>query len=523
MKGYKFTGKIVSAIAMTALVLGGIGNLGSAHTVAAQTPTPVPNGQSTQAREFADPAFYKVWYRTDWPVLMGKVKRSYFWGPGAVSDGLMEPYAQGLGGNHLVQYLDKSRMEINNPNGNRNDKFYVTNGLLTTELISGNMQTGDNSFVLRWPADIPLASDMDDMSAPTYASFRGAITRTDANAVGKVVISLISKQGSLDFVHGGAPYMAYDRHNVKNAYYENVTKHNIPDVFWSFLNTSGPVMNDNGQQVTARLNDPYFYATGYPIADAYWASVKIEGKVGVDVLIQPYQRRVLTYVPSAPEGFKVQMGNIGQHYYDWRYKDAGKPPTLTGQCRSGYPKLGFGAVYEKNYVKFQLGCQMSPETRLTVSRQKFQRGELLGVTSYNFYSGRFYEDVFALFTDGSTTVRTFPFIAADTGLGIPPIPVLQGDFATTRNFSSILSANPDVRARIGDPRADVETSRVAPDGSGGSPVQYFDGGLMVYPNVAMKEIYVLYNTSGYAYTYQGPHIRMIEIDRWSVYDDTYTP
>ena len=37
------------------------------------------------------------------------------------------------------------------------------------------------------------------------------------------------------------------------------------------------------------------------------------------MLIQPYERRVLTYVPTAPEGFKVQMGNIGQHYYQWRY------------------------------------------------------------------------------------------------------------------------------------------------------------------------------------------------------------
>ncbi|HYO50674.1 MAG TPA: hypothetical protein VEW94_12560, partial [Chloroflexia bacterium] len=26
-------------------------------------------------------------------------------------------------------------------------------------------------------------------------------------------------------------------------------------------------------------------------------------------------------------GFKVQMGNIGQHYYDWRYKEAGRPTT----------------------------------------------------------------------------------------------------------------------------------------------------------------------------------------------------
>ena len=37
------------------------------------------------------------------------------------------------------------------------------------------------------------------------------------------------------------------------------------------------------------------------------------------MLLQAYERRVLTYVPTNPEGFQVEMGNIGQHYYDWRY------------------------------------------------------------------------------------------------------------------------------------------------------------------------------------------------------------
>ena len=72
----------------------------------------------------------------------------------------------------LVQYFDKSRMEINNPNGDKSSPFYVTNGLLTVELISGQMQVGDQALVDRAPADVPLASDGDDPTAPTYASFR---------------------------------------------------------------------------------------------------------------------------------------------------------------------------------------------------------------------------------------------------------------------------------------------------------------------------------------------------------------
>src|SRR6185295_11093618 len=46
-----------------------------------------------------------------------------------------------------------------------------------------------------------------------------------------------------------------------------------------------------------------------------------------DVLIQAFQRRVLTYVPDNPAAWRVQMGNIGQHYYRWRYGSAA--PALT--------------------------------------------------------------------------------------------------------------------------------------------------------------------------------------------------
>src|SRR5436305_787728 len=56
---------------------------------------------------------------------------------------------------------------------------------------------------------------------------------------------------------------------TKIAYYDTVTKHNIPQVFWDFLNNKGPVMV-NGQQGIAQLSDPWFYASGRPISEAYW-------------------------------------------------------------------------------------------------------------------------------------------------------------------------------------------------------------------------------------------------------------
>jgi hypothetical protein len=37
------------------------------------------------------------------------------------------------------------------------------------------------------------------------------------------------------------------------------------------------------------------------------------------VLVQLFERRILTYTPGNPRGFEVEMGNVGQHYHRWRY------------------------------------------------------------------------------------------------------------------------------------------------------------------------------------------------------------
>ncbi|HEX8221391.1 MAG TPA: hypothetical protein VF914_19540 [Chloroflexia bacterium] len=282
------------------------------------------------AEPFAHPAFQRTWERTDRPVSFGQVQRSWYWGPNPNTGGLLEDYAEGVGGKRLVQYFDKSRMEINNPGGNQNDPFFVTNGLLTVELISGKMQVGNHAYVDRTPANIPLASDTDDPNAPTYVSFQGVSNTTlgdhpAANRSGQFATATINKAGQV----GDDPSRA-NLPGAKLAYFEGTTKHNIPQVVWDFLNLSGPVYNpSNGQNVNGRLSDPWFYTTGLPISEAYWAKVKIANQPNVDVLIQAFERRVVTYVPTGPAGFQVQMSNIGQHYYDWRYAGTPPQPTVT--------------------------------------------------------------------------------------------------------------------------------------------------------------------------------------------------
>ena len=60
--------------------------------------------------------------RTDKPVADGTVKRGFYWGPTPGAD-KQEAYEQGTGGARLVQYFDKSRMEINNPSGDKTSRI----------------------------------------------------------------------------------------------------------------------------------------------------------------------------------------------------------------------------------------------------------------------------------------------------------------------------------------------------------------------------------------------------------------
>lgn len=268
---------------------------------------PVSSGDNGIAND----DFSKVWKRTDQPVKDGTISRSWLWGPAPFTAAVTEPYAQSPGGNRQVQYFDKSRMEINNPNGNRNDAFFVTNGLLVKEMITGQLQNGDNRFEGRAPAAIGVAGDIDDTSGPTYQTLNG-LTGPTGQKSGQITATL-DRSGKV-----GDNADDFARYNARSVYFVPETGHNIASPFWDFLNQSGPVYNSSGQLALAKLFDPPFYATGYPISEAYWAKVKVGGQVR-DVLVQAFERRILTYTPSNPAGFQVEMGNVGRHYHLWRY------------------------------------------------------------------------------------------------------------------------------------------------------------------------------------------------------------
>lgn len=271
----------------------------------------------TSAAVFADPAFTRTWARTDGPVSSGAVARTWIWGPEPRTGALTEPYRDAPGGTRLVQYFDKSRMELTNPQGNPADPFYVTNGLLATEMLTGNVQLGDAFFETHTPAVVNVAGDLDDPTGPTYASFNPLRT-VPALASGTPITATIARDGQI----------TDDPTRVGKAtaqQYVPETKHTVADVFWAFMTSSGIV--DGG--ATEPLFRSPFYATGFPITEAYWSTVRVAGLERA-VLIQVFERRALTFTPGNPPGFAVEAGNVGLQYRAWRAFLA-IPPTPTAK------------------------------------------------------------------------------------------------------------------------------------------------------------------------------------------------
>ncbi|MCL5958075.1 MAG: hypothetical protein M1358_01955 [Chloroflexi bacterium] len=262
-----------------------------------------------------DANFQSVWERTDKPIEDGATSRSWMWGPQTVpgSPGT-EPYAEAPGGNRVVQYFDKSRMEVNNSNGDRSQLWFVTTGLIVKEMVSGRTQVGESTFMDNSPSDEAVAGDpaSGNPDAPTYASFKNVATLDNDNqkdAKTGIVNEFIDKAGTV--TSGTSPDA-----NVTYAYFDDNLKHNIPNVLWDYMNQSG-VVYWNGATSTEKVID-WVFAMGFPITEPYWIKAKVGG-VEKDVLVQLFQRRVLTYTPSNDKAYQVEMGNVGQHYKRWRY------------------------------------------------------------------------------------------------------------------------------------------------------------------------------------------------------------
>ncbi len=236
-----------------------------------------------------------AWSGGDGAVADGKVTRSWLYGPDTVTT-RMEPYAESPGGMRTVFYFDKARMELTTPTGG------ISNGLLVTEMVSGGVQIGNNAFQSYRPAAIPIAGDATNNDAcPTYATLWSVASfgdlakdRRTAKRIGQPVTATIDSGGHVGDDPSHAGYAV-------GAHYDMNLGHNIPDVFWNWMQT---------------LPADWQTLLGLPITEPYWTQTRVGGTLH-SVLMQAFERRVLTYTPDNAPAWQVEMGNVGLHFLLW--------------------------------------------------------------------------------------------------------------------------------------------------------------------------------------------------------------
>lgn len=249
-----------------------------------------------------NPAFKGQWDQ-------GQALAPNFWGP-TYTVAFNEQYTEGSTGfsesgpanpgqgMRLVQYFDKGRMELTHPASG-----IITSGLLANELISGQLQLGDNTFQQRAPANVPIAGDPEN-AGPTYAGLgtRGAALFAPAmpqipteRNLGVLVETRVAADGT---VTTKQPLAAQGAMAI--AVYDDTTKHNVPQAFADYRNKVS------------------LQTIGYAKSEPFLTTVKVAGQQR-QVMVQVFERRVLTYTADNSPAFQVEMGNIGVHYYRWRY------------------------------------------------------------------------------------------------------------------------------------------------------------------------------------------------------------
>ncbi|NWJ94735.1 MAG: Zn-dependent exopeptidase M28 [Chloroflexi bacterium] len=261
-----------------------------------------------------NPLFERNWSRADCPVLVGSetgqtAGRSWLWGlaPNQIFE---EPYEEAPGGKRLVTYFDKARMELRLPGST------VTNGLLVRELATGALQLGDTKFSQLAPSQVPVAGDPNQQgqnpTSPTYASFKNLVEGDKVAETHNTPVTATLER------NGQAGVNETLAHYARNTVYIPNTGHNIPDLFWTWFESQGRTYDPLKDSYTNGLIFDWQETVGYPISEAYWIRTRIAGQEQ-EVLVQLFERRVLTYNPANEAAFKVEMGNVGSHYYSWRY------------------------------------------------------------------------------------------------------------------------------------------------------------------------------------------------------------
>lgn len=250
--------------------------------------------------QLSPPKVQTLWLELDGAVYQELERRSWLLGMDvwAVGD---EPYADAADGNRDVFYFDKARIEDTAETLLDGDTT-LTAGLLVRDMILGAAQVGEDEFIEIGPAEIPLAGDPLEFNqdAPTYASLASVATLDGENQAVPRYGEAITQTIRLDGLVGRNDQLGQA---AQYGSYYPATGHNVATVFEEYFTT---------------LPVDWWEIVGLPITEPYWARVMVSGEPRW-VLVQAFERRLLTFTPSNAPEWQVEMGNVGRHYYAWRY------------------------------------------------------------------------------------------------------------------------------------------------------------------------------------------------------------
>lgn len=265
--------------------------------------------QPALAASGAAAVFQQRWQPYDQPVAAGQAGRSWTWGPTPLTDVLREDYydeASSQWRSREVQYFDKGRMELNDPAGDPANLWYVTSGRLPVDLMLAETRFRPTG---QWK-DAYITAVGDPGSFPTYLDLQPLYenpARPRPERLNQPATDLLKPDLQIspfaDFATDPATVLRQGENG-----------HVVPQAFLDFMNQQGVLLR-NGRLVTAQIYDP-LYIFGLPVTPAVWVRAQVGG-VTRPVLLQVFERRVLTYNPANPPAFRVEMGNLGAHYYNW--------------------------------------------------------------------------------------------------------------------------------------------------------------------------------------------------------------
>ena len=237
----------------------------------------------------------------------------------------------------------------------------------------------------------------------------------------------------------------------------------------------------------------WIFVTGYPLTEPYWTKTQLNGKE-TDVLVQCFERRCLTYTPTNPDPFKVEMGNVGLHYQLWRYGNwQTSCPTV--------PVRGFGALWSSNReIRDTLGCpeDTTGERGIRTAYQRFERGTMIWVDVDDVYNPA--RSILVLYDDGTFTRYADTW---DEGQAVsdPRLAPPEGLYQPVRGFGKVWRDVPGVRDRLG--------WAVEPERGSHGAYQRFSYGTMVW----IEDFDQIWVFAGDLYWNTG--------GTWSVHNDTF--